>query len=224
MTILYVDNFIILANNVNQSKWLKLELEIEFGMSELKKLYYCLEVEFERNKEAHTNTINQMSYIKEVLKRFNIEECKTSWNSIRCEFKVVKVFGWGIWECVKENERYSIKGWGKISHRCNSEYESLSCICSEYGEPIHVEGQSTALDACETHHEVFEGHFGLQIMPQKQGYCFKRILRCGLGGRCKRLAIHHVVCVSCWHWIDFMEMQETTNHCIVSDIGGVHGH
>ena len=27
-----------------------------------------------------------------------------------------------------------------------------------------------------------------------------------------------------WHWSYFMKMQETTNHCIVYDGGGVHDH
>ena len=30
-------------------------------------------------------------------------------------------------------------------------------------------------------------------MPQRQGYCLERILRYGLGGRCKRWTIHHMV-------------------------------
>ena len=31
---------------------------------------------FERNGEAHTITMNQKSYIEEILKRFNMEKCK----------------------------------------------------------------------------------------------------------------------------------------------------
>ena len=45
-------------------------------MSNLKELYYYLGVEFEMNKEACTITMNQMSYLEEVFKRFNMEECK----------------------------------------------------------------------------------------------------------------------------------------------------
>ena len=64
--ILYVDNLIILARNVTQLKWLILEFEKEFAISDLGELYYCPRVEFDRNKEAHTITMNQMSYIEEV--------------------------------------------------------------------------------------------------------------------------------------------------------------
>ena len=76
MAILYVDDLIILASNITQLKWLKSELEKEFEMSDLGELHYCLGVEFERNRETRTITINKRSYIEEVLKRFNMEECK----------------------------------------------------------------------------------------------------------------------------------------------------
>ena len=72
---LYMDDLIILANNVTQLKWLKPELEKEFEMNDIGELHYCLGMEFERNREAHTIIMNQRSYIKEILKRSNINEC-----------------------------------------------------------------------------------------------------------------------------------------------------
>ena len=45
-------------------------------MNDLGELHYFLGMEFERNKEACTITMNKWSYIKEVLKCFNMEECK----------------------------------------------------------------------------------------------------------------------------------------------------
>ena len=44
-------------------------------MSNLGELHYYLGVEFEKNKEAHTITMNEKSYIEEILKRFNKEKC-----------------------------------------------------------------------------------------------------------------------------------------------------
>ena len=76
LAIFYVDALIILTNNVTQLKWLKSELKKEVEMSDLKKLHYCLGLKSERNKETHTNTMKQRKYIEEVLKRFNMEECK----------------------------------------------------------------------------------------------------------------------------------------------------
>ena len=70
-----------------------------------------------------------------------------------------------------------------ISYVCNDSHDGGYYICGKHGELIHVEGWSTALDGCETHHEVFEGQFGFQIMPWSEGYCLERFLRCRLDKR-----------------------------------------
>ena len=67
VAILYMNDLIILASNVTKLKWLKSELEREFEMSDLRKLHYCLRVEFKRNKEARTIIMNQKSYIEDIL-------------------------------------------------------------------------------------------------------------------------------------------------------------
>jgi len=45
-------------------------------MSDLGDLNYCLGVQFQRNRNTYTITMSQTSYIEEVLRRFNIENCK----------------------------------------------------------------------------------------------------------------------------------------------------
>ena len=45
-------------------------------MSDLEELHYCIRMEFEREKNAHTITINQGSYIKEVFKHFDMKDFK----------------------------------------------------------------------------------------------------------------------------------------------------
>ena len=75
VTILYVDDLIILASNVISLKWLESEFVREFEMSNLEELHYSLGVEFEKNREAHTITMNQKSYIEKILKRFNMKKC-----------------------------------------------------------------------------------------------------------------------------------------------------
>ena len=89
----------------------------------------------------------------------------------------------------------------------------------KYGKSIHIECWSTSLDGHKTHHEAFEVHNELQIMSQRQGYYFEKILKRGLGGRCKRVEIHHRVHVLCGHWCYFVKMQKTTNHCIIYNRG-----
>ena len=58
VTILYMDNLIILASNVTQLKCFKLELEKEFETSDLGELHYYLAVKFKRNREAHIITMH----------------------------------------------------------------------------------------------------------------------------------------------------------------------
>ena len=125
--------------------------------------------------------MNQKNYIIEVLKHFNIEECKPVRTLLGANSKLLKLLDEGFENMPPKNGRYSIQGWRRISHICNGRYVGRCYICGEYGEPIHVGGQSTILDGYKTHHEIFKRHFGIQIMPWRQGYCLEKILRCELG-------------------------------------------
>lgn len=68
IAILCVDDLIMLANNMEKIDWMKSILEKEYEMSDLKELYYCLEVEFISDHGNKTITISQSKYIEEVLK------------------------------------------------------------------------------------------------------------------------------------------------------------
>ena len=76
VAILYVDDLIILSSDVTELKWLKSQLEKKFEMSDLGELNYCLGVQFQRDRKTDTITMSQTSYIEEVLRRFNMEDCK----------------------------------------------------------------------------------------------------------------------------------------------------
>jgi hypothetical protein len=91
IVIIYVDDLIILASNGNILKWLKSRLENEFEMSDLGELHYCLGVEFERDRANHTITMSQSKYIEEVLKRFNMEECKPIGTPLDVNSKLLKL-------------------------------------------------------------------------------------------------------------------------------------
>ena len=104
VTIPYVDDLIILASNVIQLKWLKSQLEKEFDMSDLGELYYCLGVEFERNREAHTIIMNQKSCIEEILKYFNIQNCKPVWTPFDVNSKLLKLLDEEFMNVQKEME------------------------------------------------------------------------------------------------------------------------
>jgi hypothetical protein len=89
--IIYVDDLIILASNVSILKWLKSRLEDEFEMSDLGELHYCLGMKFERDRANRTITMSQSKYIEEVLKRFNMEECKPIGTPLDVNSKLLKL-------------------------------------------------------------------------------------------------------------------------------------
>ena len=61
-------------------------------MSDLKELIYCLGVEFERDRKARTITMSQRKYIREVLKRFTMEECKPISTPLDVNAKLLKLW------------------------------------------------------------------------------------------------------------------------------------
>ena len=91
MVLVYVDDLIILASLHAKLEWLKAKLKGEFQMSDLGELKYCLGVAFERNRKARTITMCQRKYIKEVLKRFNMEDCKPIGTPLDVNVKLMKL-------------------------------------------------------------------------------------------------------------------------------------
>ncbi len=75
-----------LHHNLQQSK-----LEDEFEMSDLGELHYCLGMEFERDRANRTITMSQSKYTEEVLKRFNMEECKPIGTPLDVNSKLLKL-------------------------------------------------------------------------------------------------------------------------------------
>ena len=76
IVIIYVDDLIILASNVDTINDLKSNLEREFEMSDLGKLHYFLGVHFERDRRMRIITIHQQSYIKTILEQFGMGDCR----------------------------------------------------------------------------------------------------------------------------------------------------
>jgi hypothetical protein len=90
VTILYVDDLIILSSDVTKLKCLKSQLEKEFEMSDLGEEKYCLGVQFQRDRKTHIITMSQTSYIEEA---FQHERLQTGGNPIGCKFQIVETFG-----------------------------------------------------------------------------------------------------------------------------------
>lgn len=70
---------------------MKAKLEKKYEMSDLGELHYCLGVEFIRDHGNKTITMSQIKYIEEILKRFNMEECKPIGTPLEANLKLMKL-------------------------------------------------------------------------------------------------------------------------------------
>jgi hypothetical protein len=74
--VVYVDDLILVGNDQNKLLHIKEELSQKFEMKDLGELHFFLGMEVERNRDQRLLRINQIKYLKEILKRFRMEECK----------------------------------------------------------------------------------------------------------------------------------------------------
>lgn len=88
--IVYVDNLIIMNNTMDKMKEVKAMLKSYYDMSDLRELYYCLSMEFIRQKAKQTITMNKNKYIEDELKCFNIEGCKSISTLLDIKDKIFK--------------------------------------------------------------------------------------------------------------------------------------
>ena len=71
---IYVDDLIVASNDELRLQQLKENLKKSFDMKDLGKISYCLGIKFNQNKEEIT--MSQRKYTQEILKKFNMENCK----------------------------------------------------------------------------------------------------------------------------------------------------
>ena len=72
----YVDDLLVASNNRAKLNKLKAKLAAGFKMKDLGPLSYYLGVEVIRDRDAGTTILSQRAYAQEVLKRFNMQDCR----------------------------------------------------------------------------------------------------------------------------------------------------
>ncbi|GBL78726.1 Retrovirus-related Pol polyprotein from transposon TNT 1-94 [Araneus ventricosus] len=77
IVIIYVDDLICCTNNVNLYLEFKNFLSNEFAIKDLRKLSFCLGIEFSQNVKNGQITMSQSKYIENVLEKFNMQDTKT---------------------------------------------------------------------------------------------------------------------------------------------------
>ena len=72
----YVDDLLILSNSKNDKQHLKNELKQTFKMKDLGEAHHILGMRINRDREKGTITLDQTSYIKNMLYSYGMEDCK----------------------------------------------------------------------------------------------------------------------------------------------------
>lgn len=76
--VIYVDDILILSNSEKAIRMLKGRLSVEFEMKDLQEVKCFLGLNIRRDREAGVMTIDQQAYVKSVLERFGMSDCKPS--------------------------------------------------------------------------------------------------------------------------------------------------
>ena len=104
IVIVYVDDLIMMANNMVMMGELKRKLEAEYDMTDLGELHHCLSIEFKRDRAARTITMSQKHFIEEVLERFGMQDCKPIGTPIDPKARLLKLTEEEFKQCEGEME------------------------------------------------------------------------------------------------------------------------
>ena len=85
---IYVDDLIVASNDESKLQQLKVNLKKSFDMKDLGKISYCFGIKFNQNKEE--TTMSQRKYTREILTKFNKENCKPILTPVNIKEKLTK--------------------------------------------------------------------------------------------------------------------------------------
>ena len=74
--VLYVNDMLLVENNMEVIKEVKTQLSSKFDMKDLGAANLILGMEFKRNRADKKLWFNQRKYVEAILQRFNMQECK----------------------------------------------------------------------------------------------------------------------------------------------------
>jgi len=89
--VIYVDDLILVCDNKDKLLQVQEELFRKFEMKDLGDLHFFLGMEVERDRAQRLLYNNQIGYLKEILKHFCMEDCKTIGVSIDPKTKLKKM-------------------------------------------------------------------------------------------------------------------------------------
>ena len=87
---LYVDDLLLVSNSLPALTRLKADLAQQFSMKDLGEAQYVLGIQIERNRSARTLSISQAEYVRNVLDRFGMTDCKSVRTPLEISRKLTK--------------------------------------------------------------------------------------------------------------------------------------
>ena len=75
--VLYVDDMLLVGNNMEVIKEVKMQLSSKIDMKDLGAANLILGMEIKRNQVDRKLWLNQRKYVETILHRFNMQECKS---------------------------------------------------------------------------------------------------------------------------------------------------
>ena len=74
--VLYLDDMLLIGNNKEIIQDVKTQLSSKFDMKDLGAMNFILAMEIKRDRANIKLWLNQRKYVKTILQRFNMQECK----------------------------------------------------------------------------------------------------------------------------------------------------
>ena len=86
--LLYVDDILIAAKDIQDIHAIKYQLSKDFGMKDLGEATKILRMKIKRDRDAATISLSQEGYIKKIISRFNMEKAKSIRTPLAGHFKI----------------------------------------------------------------------------------------------------------------------------------------
>ena len=106
MLILYVDNILLIGNNIGMMTYVKVWLLKTFLMKDLEEVAYILRIRVYRDRSKRIVGLSQSLYLERVLKWFNMLDSKRGLLLFRHSIDLSKMMSpkllrkWSIWYCL----------------------------------------------------------------------------------------------------------------------------
>jgi hypothetical protein len=142
-------------------------------MKDLGDLHFFLGMEVERDHAQCSLYINQIGYLKEILKRFRMEDCKAIRVPHDLKTKLKKNENKDV-EMVKVSYQQAM---GSLMYAMLCTRSARFGIPNKRGESTHGQSKHRTLDCSQAHFSILARHFAIQItLPRISTPRFDRIL------------------------------------------------